>query len=78
MFAIKVFASAVVVSCLCFGCSNSCVDLQAICNYCEDPNQKWSCEASVDRDDSAGCDRDISAYCGVCGRRGSTVVEECK
>jgi hypothetical protein len=61
-----------------WGCGNSCEDLQSVCFYCDDPNQKASCEASVDRADQSRCDLDVTNYCGVCGRRGSAVVEVCK
>ena len=61
-----------------WGCGNSCEDLQTVCFYCDDPNQKASCEASVDREDQTQCDVDVTNYCGVCGRRGAAVVEACK
>ena len=62
----------------CWGCGNSCEDLQAVCFYCDDPNHKASCEASVDGDDESRCDQDLINYCGVCGRRGASLVEACK
>ena len=62
----------------CWGCANSCEELQTVCFYCDDPNHKASCEASVDGDDQTRCDQDLISYCGVCGRRGASVVEACK
>lgn len=60
------------------GCTGPCEELQGVCNFCEDPNHKASCESSVDRDDGDLCDQDVSNYCIVCGRRGATVIEECE
>ena len=71
-------AGALLAGYLCAGCGNSCDDLQAVCFYCDDPNQKGSCEESVDRGDQELCDLDMTAYCGICGRRGSFVAEACK
>ena len=60
------------------GCTTSCEELQAVCDECEDPAQKASCEQSVDRADQELCDTDVTSFCAVCGRRGAAVVEACK
>ncbi len=60
------------------GCSGPCEELQPICDHCLDPNHKYSCERSVDRGAEDVCQQDIPNYCDVCGRRGSSVVEDCK
>lgn len=60
------------------GCTTSCEELQAVCDECEDPAHKASCEQSVDRDDQELCDEDVTSFCAICGRRGAAVVEACK
>jgi hypothetical protein len=60
------------------GCGDRCADLQEVCDLCEDPNQKSTCELTVDSDDGDRCDRDVGNFCTVCGRRGTSVLEACK
>lgn len=74
----KQLAAAALVSALAVGCGDTCADLQEVCNFCEDPNLKVACEASVDADDGDRCDRDVSSYCPICGRRGTAVLEVCR
>jgi len=60
------------------GCSGACEDLQVICDYCLDPNQRTSCEQSVDTGEGDVCERDFRSFCSICGRQGESVIEECK
>ncbi len=48
------------------GCGNPCVDLQEICDVCNDPDQKASCEGFVDRDVADACDSNIDNFNKIC------------
>ncbi len=47
-------------------CGDSCEELQVICDRCLDPNQKLSCEQSVDLDDQDHCDLQIDSFDDIC------------
>lgn len=48
------------------GCADTCGDLQAICDRCGDPNQRASCENTVDVDDRDLCERNIDSFEDIC------------
>jgi hypothetical protein len=48
------------------GCGDACADLQEICNLCRDPNQKASCEASVDAGEQDECELNVDSYEDIC------------
>jgi hypothetical protein len=48
------------------GCGPDCDDLQEICDRCHDPNQKQSCEESVDRDDREECASNVDSFEDIC------------
>ena len=48
------------------GCGDACEDLQLICNSCIDPNQKASCEATVDGDSQDLCEQNIESFENIC------------
>jgi hypothetical protein len=48
------------------GCDDACIELQDICNGCRDPNQKASCERSVDEDPEDVCELNVDAYRNIC------------
>ncbi|MBW2523434.1 MAG: hypothetical protein JRI23_04640 [Deltaproteobacteria bacterium] len=60
------------------GCGDRCADLQDVCDLCEDPYHKATCESSVDADDGERCDRDVSNYCSVCGRDRTGQLDACR
>ncbi|MEM1032527.1 MAG: hypothetical protein AAF928_10140 [Myxococcota bacterium] len=48
------------------GCADPCEDLQELCDSCADPNQRASCERSVDEDPSEVCEQNIDSFRRVC------------
>ncbi len=48
------------------GCSAPCIELQAICDQCQDPNHKAACEQSVDDDPDDICAQNIESYDSIC------------
>ncbi len=48
------------------GCGDPCEDLQAVCDRCQDPNQKAACERSVDDDPDDVCEQNIDSYDSIC------------
>lgn len=48
------------------GCGDPCGDLQAVCDQCQDPNQKAACERSVDEDSDDVCEQNIESYGSIC------------
>lgn len=48
------------------GCGDACTELQEICDDCRDPNQKASCERSVDEDPDDVCEQNVDAYRNIC------------
>ena len=48
------------------GCGDACEELQPICDACQDPNQKNSCQYSVDEDDQEVCEKNIDDFGIIC------------
>lgn len=48
------------------GCGDSCEDLQVICDSCQDPNQRASCERSVDEGVQDVCEQDVDSFGDIC------------
>jgi len=48
------------------GCGDACEELQSICDTCQDVNQKYSCEESVDRGDQEICEKNIDDFGTIC------------
>ena len=47
-------------------CADPCTELQEICDSCRDPNQKASCERSVDEDPADVCEQNVDAFRNIC------------
>ncbi|MBW2455690.1 MAG: hypothetical protein JRI68_14320 [Deltaproteobacteria bacterium] len=55
-------------------CGDACEDLQVICDRCQDPNHKASCEDFIDRavyedhedHDPDACEQQIDAFDDIC------------
>lgn len=48
------------------GCGSACLDLQDICDLCQDPNHKARCEQAVDEGVQDICEQDIDSYEAIC------------
>ncbi len=48
------------------GCSDACEELQTICDRCQDPYHRSSCEASVDEDVQDSCEQNIDNFNNIC------------
>ncbi len=59
-------ASVLALAALIGGCSDPCGDLQLICNRCNDPNHKDTCERLVDSGTHATCTEGIDNFNNVC------------
>ena len=59
-------ATLLVMALLTGSCGNPCVDLQDVCDLCNDTNQKASCEHFVDQDVSDLCEENIDNFNQIC------------
>jgi hypothetical protein len=48
------------------GCADPCDELQDLCDQCLDPNQRASCERSVDEDPAEICEQNIDSFRNAC------------
>lgn len=72
LICLRLFARGLIACLVCsiwsasVGCGNPCADLQEICDRCQDPNQKASCETTVDSGDGEQCGKSEGDYEDVC------------
>lgn len=48
------------------GCADPCAELQDLCDLCLNPDQRASCERSVDEDTDEVCEQNIDSYRTAC------------